>query len=66
MVRTAGENRMAAAGEKLYSHVDLVQMLGIVNLEAGSEVRCPVWDFVMFSNTNHACRLGHQMLHACH
>ncbi|MEW5301881.1 MAG: hypothetical protein WDW36_004708 [Sanguina aurantia] len=38
VVRTAGENRVAAAGEKLYSHVDLVQMLGIVNLEAGSEV----------------------------
>lgn len=43
VVRTAGENRMAAPGEKLYSHVDLVQMLGIVNLEAGSEVRLTEW-----------------------
>lgn len=35
IVKTFGEPRQE---EKLYNHVDLVQLLGIVNLEAGTEV----------------------------
>lgn len=41
IVKTFGEPRPSvdpATGKKLYNHVDLVQLLGIVNLEAGQEV----------------------------
>lgn len=42
IVKTFGEPRILSGGEKLYNHVDLVQLLGIVNMEAGAEVsrRC--------------------------
>jgi hypothetical protein len=42
-VKAFGEPRPSVdptSGKKLYNHVDLVQLLGIVNLEAGQEVRC--------------------------
>ncbi|GFR40484.1 hypothetical protein Agub_g1051 [Astrephomene gubernaculifera] len=41
VVKTFGEPRPSvdpSSGKKLYNHVDLVQLLGIVNLEAGQEV----------------------------
>ncbi|CAG9463890.1 unnamed protein product [Pedinophyceae sp. YPF-701] len=38
VVRTWGTPRKASDGQKLFNHVDLVQMLGIVNLEKGTEV----------------------------
>ncbi|GLC51005.1 hypothetical protein PLESTB_000455800 [Pleodorina starrii] len=41
IVKTFGEPRPQVdpdTGKKLYNHVDLVQLLGIVNLEAGQEV----------------------------
>lgn len=41
-MKTFGECRPQvdpASGKKLYNHVDLVLLLGIVNMEAGQEVR---------------------------
>lgn len=38
VVKTHGEQRTAEAGEKLWNHVDLVQLLDIVDLEKGVAV----------------------------
>lgn len=38
VVKEHGERRGLEAGEKLYNHVDLVQLLDIVDLEAGTAV----------------------------